>query len=364
MATSTASTRFRIVLGALLPVAILISARLTLATIGEIAIPTVKGPVPSSGKPEDPAHDYIFYSTPMNLGKVGYVEQEYFISGSATRYAVPATPGDATPIGTMRYRTRIVVRRPARPMKFTGVVVIDWQNVTAGHDVDSEWSLAGEFFVRSGWAWVGASVQRIGVHGFEPPNPSAGRGLKQWSPSRYGSLDLTNGGTVTDDSQSYDIYSQVAQLLKHPGDINPFEGRKVTRVYAGGVSQSANFLIRYYNSVQPVAKIYDGFLIGAGGGRPRLDLPTKLFKVYTETDVWRGQAAVRVADTNVTHTWEIAGASHVGAAMLAPDKSDFRATLGGILERDVRPQFQLSQSQCLRPYASDVETWEIGRAHV
>ena len=341
----------------LLATVVLVAAGPTPAAMREVATPTVTGPIPSEGRPADPAHSYIFYATPMNLTKVGYLEQEYFISGTATRYSVPTTPGDATAIGTMPYRTRIVVRRPASSNKFKGVVVVDWQNVTAGHDVDSEWALASEFFIRSGWAWVGASVQRIGVHGFEAPNPSAGRGLRQWSSTRYGSLDVTNGGTVTDDSQSYDIYSQIAQMLKHPHGVNPFDGMKVERVYAGGVSQSANFLIRYYNSVQPTAHVYDGFLVGAGGGRPRLDLPTKLFKVLTETDVWRGQAAVRVPDTNTTHTWEIAGASHVGAAMISPDKKDFRGILGGILDREIRPQAQ--PIQCVRPYASDVETWAV-----
>lgn len=337
--------------------AVLVLVSPTAATTQEVATPTVTGPVPSQRKPDDSARSYIFYSTPMNLIKVGYVEQEYFISGSATRYSFPTTPGDATVIGTMPYRTRIVVRRPASPNKFKGVVVVDWQNVTAGHDIDTEWALASEFFIRSGWAWVGASVQRIGVHGFEVPNPSAGRGLRQWSPTRYESLDVTNGGTVTDDSQSYDIYSQIAHMLKHPRGVNPFDGMKVERVYAGGVSQSANFLIRYYNSVQPTSKAYDGFVIGTGGARPRLDLPTKLFKVNTETDVWRGQAAVRVPDTNATHTWELAGASHVGAAMMSPDTNNFRAILGGILARDIRPQ--ALPSQCVRPYASDVETWAV-----
>ncbi len=341
-------------------VAVLISTGPTLAT-HDVSSPIVMGPIPSLGKPGDPAHAYIFYATPMDLRKAGYVEQEYFISGTATRYSIPVAtqPGDATPIGSMPYRTRIVVRRPASAKNFKGVVVVDWQNVTAGHDVDSEWGLAAEFFTRSGWAWVGASVQRIGVHGFDSPNPSAGRGLKQWSPTRYGSLDVTNGGTVTDDSQSYDIYSQIAQMLKRPAGVNPFAGMKVERVYAAGVSQSANFLVRYYNSVQPAAKVYDGFLIGAGGGRPRLDLPTKIFKVSTETDVWRSQAALRVPDTRATHTWELAGASHVGAAMMSPDRNDFRANLGGILDRDIRPQTQMSASQCVRPHASDVETWAV-----
>src|ERR1700742_3155856 len=47
---------------------------------------SITGPIPSQGKPGDPAHDYIFYATPFNLKKAGYEEQEYFISGTATRY--------------------------------------------------------------------------------------------------------------------------------------------------------------------------------------------------------------------------------------------------------------------------------------
>jgi len=66
-----------------------------------------------------------------------------------------------------------------------------------------------------------------------------------------------------------------------------------------------------------------------------------------------------VPDTSVVHTWEIAGASHVGRFLLAADKNDFRAILGGILERDIHPQFLLRQSQCVAPIASDVETWAV-----
>ncbi len=146
-------------------------------------------------------------------------------------------------------------------------------------------------------------------------------------------------------------------MLKSPRGVNPFEGMEVRRVYAGGISQSALFLIRYYNSVQPLANVYDGFLVGLGGGTPRPDVAAKLFKVYTETDVWRSQAAIRAPNTNSTHTWEIAGASHASAAMISPDKNSFRAILGGILERDIGPQTQ--PSPCVRPYASDVETWAV-----
>ena len=134
---------------------------------------------------------------------------------------------------------------------------------------------------------------------------------------------------------------------------------KVQRVYAGGISQSARFLVRYYNSIQPLAKIYDGFLVGFSGGAPRLDLPTKLFKVHPETDVWREQAAIRVPDTNAVHTWEIAAASHVGAHIMSSDRNDFRAIIGGLMNREIGAQ---EPRECKRPYPSDVETWVVYHA--
>src|SRR5215472_5978767 len=251
----------------------------------------VRGPIAPAAQPGDPSHDYVFYATPMDLKKVGYVEQEYFVSGTATRFpSNPANPmTNSAPMGTMPYTTRIVVRRPADPSRFTGVVVVDWQNVTAGHDIDTEWTANGDFFIRSGWAEVAASVQRVGVNGASP-GPTAGLGLKQWSPTRYESLDLTAGGTVLDDSQSFDVFSQIGALVKHAGpDVDPFKGMNVQHVYAGGVSQSARFLVVYYNTVQQQARVYDGFLVGLGGPRARTDVATKMLRVNTETDVWRGQ---------------------------------------------------------------------------
>lgn len=319
-------------------------------------VPEVIGPIASTAPPGDPSHNYVFYSTPMDLAKVGYEEKEYFIRGVANRYAT-TNPNPAAPIAEMPYETRIVVRRPINPQRFAGVVVVDWQNVTAGHDIDTEWGGAGDFFVRHGWVWVGASVQRVGVNG-ATTGATAGLGLKQWSPTRYGALDLTNGGTVLDDSQSYDVYTQIARLAEQgpSSGPNPFAGLDVHRVYAGGVSQSATFLVRYYNGVQPVAHVYDGFLVGLGGGVPRLDVPTKFFKVYTETDVWLSQAAIRAADTATTHTWEITGGSHVPASAVSPDPTDFRATLGGIQTREFGPAPPVS---CLNPGPSDVEVWAV-----
>ena len=163
---------------------------------------------------------------------------------------------------------------------------------------------------------------------------------------------------MLDDSQSYDVYTQIARLVKQgpSSGPNPFAGLDVRDVYAGGVSQSATFLIRYYNAIQASAGAYDGFVVGLGGGAPRSDVGTKLMKVYTETDVLGSQAALRVPDSATIRTWEVAGGSHVPAAAVSPDATDFRATLGGIQAREYGPSPPVD---CRNPGPSDVEVWAV-----
>jgi hypothetical protein len=327
---------------------------------------TITGPIPNHAPPGDPSHDYVFYSTPMNLDRVGYVEQEFFISGTATRF--PSNPTadqqkvNATAIGTMPYTTRIVVRRPANGHRSAGTAVVDWQNVTAGHDIDTEWGTSGDFFVRNGWTWIGASVQRVGVNG-NATGPLAGLGLTQWSPTRYGSLDVTAGGTVLDDSQSFDIYTQIAQLAKGTSRDNPLSDLHLTKVYAGGASQSARFLGIYYNTVQALNPAFDGFLFAIGGSSlpPRPEVATKAMRVFTENDVIRGALVPtqNVSDSDVLRTWQIAGASHVPAYATAPDATNFRTTLGGIQTREFGPATPI---QCTNPGPSQVSSWAVFHA--
>ena len=324
-----------------------------------VPAPAVQGPIPSTASPGDPSHDYVFYATTWDLEQAGYVEEEYFVSGIATRYPNPGPTEnpmtDAAPIGTMPYTTRIVVRKPADPRRFTGVVLVDWENVTAGHDIDTEWTSNGDFFMRNGWAEIAATTQRVGVHGADPPSLLAGRALKQWNPDRYAPLDLTDGGSVTDDSQSFDVFSQIGQLAK--SESGPFEGYDVKRVYAAGVSQSSRYLSVYYNTIQDQANVYDGFVPGLGGLTLRTDLPTKYLRVNTENDVWRGQADPAIRSMNGTPSiriWEIAGASHVPQAAISETPGDPRSNLGWLEDRDLGPS---TPRNCRFPYASHVEVW-------
>ena len=327
---------------------------------------TITGPIPSTAKPGDPSRNYIFYSTPLNLAKVGYEEQEFFISGTATRYNPNPTVDQqtqvATPLGTVPYTTRIVVRRPVRPSASARTAVVDWQNVTAGHDIDTEWGTSGDFFIQHGWTWIGASVQRVGVNG-ATTGATAGLGLKQWNPTRYSALDLTNGGTLLDDSQSFDVYTQIGQLVKGTSRSNPLSDLRIDKVYAAGASQSGRFLGIYYNTVQSLAHVYDGFLFALSDSSlpPRGDVGTKAIRVFTENDIIRGEAipSQTVPDSAVLRTWQIAGASHVPAYATNTDATNFRSTLGGIQTREFGATPPIT---CANPGPSQVESWAVFHA--
>lgn len=285
-----------------------------------VPTPTVTGPLPGAA-PGDPAaptleDTYPFLSTPADLRGAGYVEEEFTLAGHADAYG----PTGELLAEDVAYETRMVVRRPTRNPHFNGTALVEWQNVSAGYDLDALWS--PEQVMRAGYAWVGVSAQRVGVDQ-----------LRGWSPVRYGDLDVTGGGRFTADQMSYDIFAQAAQSLRRPAGVDPMGPLHVENVLAIGASQSAGRMTVYYDAVLPqVERVFDGygFVVGSAPRR-RGDEP--VFQVLSETDV---RTADRPADTERFRRWEVAGAAHSGwhgAAYRQP-----------IVERDLGPQ---------PPYACD-----------
>jgi hypothetical protein len=269
--------------------------------------PVVTGPIPANVAPGNPARDYPWMATMHNLAAVGYTEEEFFYEGTANSYDTSGALGTTGSVVSSGhpYKTRMVVRRPLSPAQFNGTVIVEWQNVTAGYDLDANWGGSFEHFIRSGYAWVGVSAQRVGVQG--APN-----GLKAWSPLRYGQLDVTAGGTITNDALSYDIFAQAMQAIRHPVGVNVMGGLNVQRVLAIGASQSASRLAIYINSLHPlIGDPVDAYMLYIGGGRIRGDLTVPVFKLISETDV-PGQVASRQPDSAVFRSWEVAGSSHSG----------------------------------------------------
>ena len=266
------------------------------------AAPTVTGPIPRTTALKDPAHGYPFNATPMDLAKQGYVEEEFFIEGMASRYNTPQ--GNPAATGTVidsghPYKTRIVVRRPSSRGKFNGTAVIEWTNVSQGHDHEVDWLESKDHFVRAGYAWIGVSAQNVGVSA-----------LKEWSPNRYGTLDVTQGGTVMGDALSYDVFTAAALAIRGKSKADVMGGLKVERLIATGHSQSAGRLGTYFNSVHPLAPVFDAAVIRGANPVMRTDLNVKIFKLLSESDVPL-QATGYQADSDRLRTWSVAGASHL-----------------------------------------------------
>ena len=110
-------------------------ATLTLATLAPtlgaqivektvVPVPSFTGPIPVTpdSYPFDAA---AHYQTPVDLQGHGYVEEEYFVSGSAHVYDWTATGDLITKVSDRLYNTRILVRRPQSADRFTGTVIVE-----------------------------------------------------------------------------------------------------------------------------------------------------------------------------------------------------------------------------------------------
>ncbi|MEV4538563.1 alpha/beta hydrolase domain-containing protein [Asanoa sp. NPDC049518] len=261
-----------------------------------IARATVSGPLPGTApgdpKSTDLADTYPFFSTPFDLARHGYVEEEFYLSGVADGWDTLGTQV-ATDVP---YRTRLVVRRPANVLAFSGTVLVEWQNVTAGYDLDALWN--AEATTRAGHAWVGVSAQRVGVDQ-----------LRGWSPTRYGTLDVTGGRQFLTDELSYDIFAQAGKAIADPRGVSPLGRLTARTVLAIGASQSASRMTVYYDKVLPqVRPVYAGYAFVVGSAPTRVG-PEPVFQVLSETDV---RTPVRPADTDRFRRWEVAGGAHSG----------------------------------------------------
>ncbi len=282
---------------------------------------------------------FIGSATTSKLGTIGYAENEYFATGTATSYkATSALTSNGrwnfAPDTSAPYRTRIVVRRPTDAKKFSGTVVVEWLNVSGGIDADPDWASLHEELTRSGDVWVGVSAQLIGVEGgpvlVAVPGIGAGivgKGLKRIDAARYSTLAHPGDG------YSFDMFTQIARALRN-GDP-PLGSLHPTHVIAAGESQSAFALVTYINGVQPITRAFDGFFVHSRGafgiplvapgksadiagslaGTPtilRTDTTVPIMDVQSETDIGSllNSRAARQPDTARFRLWEVVGTAH------------------------------------------------------
>ena len=276
-----------------------------------------------------------------------FTEVELLIAGDATSYAPLAsltTDGFWTfeEDTQQPYKIRVVVRYPPAEL-FSGVVVSEWMNVTAGVDNSVDWAFLSEEIGREGHAFIGISAQLVGIMGRDTGRIPNGlidtRGLPTRDPIRYG--DLTHPG----DEYSFDIFTQAS--LAASNWLNELYGTERNRLIAVGQSQSAGYLTSYINAIDPIVRVFDGYLIhGRGDGAPNptlderlssvliredVDVPVLIFETETDLNVLQ-YADARQGDTENIRTWEVAGAAHSDTYSLAyPNGLPRQASLGAVI---------------------------------
>ncbi len=288
--------------------------------------PLVEGPV--FGNP-------ALHAVEFDLAKVGYQQSEYFISGKARSFVntQPLQSDGKWAVNVAdeaAFNTRFVVFRPTDAAKFNGTVIFEWLNVSGGSDAAADWVTTHTELIRKGYAWVGVSAQKAGIDGGGINMSGLKVYLKALNAKRYGAL------VHPGDSYSYDMFSQVAQAVLHPHDVDPLGGLRAKYALAVGESQSAARLTTYVNAIAPLTKIFDGYFLHSRGGfstklsespqsdieMPKVvlvrdDLYAPVMMLQTETDLFvLGSYTARQPDSKHYRLWEVAGTAHADIYML------------------------------------------------
>jgi hypothetical protein len=262
-----------------------------------------------------------------------------------------------------------VVRRPADPDEFSGTVVVEWHNVSAGIDAAPDWGFFHRYLHGNGHAYVGVSAQKAGIDGGGIVPGAPGLHLKLLAPERYAALEHPG------DAWSFDMFTQVGELLRAPGRENPLRGLEPERLIAAGESQSAACLVTYVNAVDPQARVFDGFFVhgrpGAGtsidgvfmpsarqgsaeeisttasaiagkGERIRDDARVPVLVLQSETDVIvLGSGRAEQPDSARIRVWEVAGAAHADTYTVSGSRHDDGTLSGEQLAVLMRPTTSL-----------------------
>jgi Alpha/beta hydrolase domain len=260
-----------------------------------------------------------------DLGPNGYVENEYFASGTATAFNPVSTPANGKwsikPATTAAYKTRILVRRPKSAAAFNGTVVVEWMNVSAGESAP-DWTYLNPKLMKDGYAYVAVSTQAQAVDGGTALLGSASSGLAGSDPARYGTLHHPG------DQYSLDMFAQIARAVR-ANTFSVLGPLRPKRMVAVGESQSAFYLTTFADAIQPLTHSFDGIFIHSRGGSSaplngavspgaisgalhiRTDLSVPVFMFETQTDLIElGYAPAQQPNTARIRTWEVAGTSH------------------------------------------------------
>lgn len=349
------------------------SPQATSVVPAEPPVPAISDPVPVT------EHSWPWIAAdhaaqPLNLGDVGYVEEEYIVKGRARVLDWPALD-QLNAIAQGPYVTRILVRRPADPQKFSGTVWLEPLNPSIRYDLPIVWGDTHPYIVDHGDIWVGVTVKPVAIQSlqeFDPQRYAALQMLNPLSPQAtcpQSALPLPRGGLPpessprTENGLMWDILSQVGLLLRDPPQGSPLRRFHTQRLFMTGDSQSGAFVLTYANAIHPFSRsatggpLYDGYLaIVASGpstpirqcaapippGDPRRIIQPRGVPIITLVSETETASLHRRSDgdrfPDLFRGYEVAGASHVHATdgQDEPSKADGAKTSGAKFDTNTR----------------------------
>jgi hypothetical protein len=302
-------------------------------------LPEVRGPLPDT----DSQGQLVW-----NVSKLGYVAEEYLVSGAADVYE-PTAMADATDVAsrdTVRdlgrrefelhtvatgrpFTTRLVVYRPRDAARFSGNVIVEPFH-TLGGGIGVVWNSIHGFFIANGDAYVG----------FQHPLTIAG--LKRSAlehGDRYGELSMD------EPTQLWDALAQTAALLKSGERASPLHGYAVRSLVMTGVSftgVATSTFVNFHHQRQKTddgRNLFDGYVSmeNATYDRP-IDVPVIKLNTQGDFDSFGGLANRRQDGDELGQQYrlyEIAGLPHVTAPRPAPGpRAEPPARLGGAAESE------------------------------
>ena len=326
----------------------------------------------------------------IDITVLGYEEAEFLVAGKANSFKLLSERSsdgrwDVEPDTSADFRTRILVRRPADPQHFSGTVVVEWNNVSGGIDASPDWALLHRHLASAGHAWVGVSAQKVGIDGGGFVD---GIHLKLLAPDRYETL------VHPGDAWSFDIFSQVGELLRNSKGNSPLGGLEPKHLLAAGESQSAACLVTYINAIDPIARVFDGYFVH---GRPgmgvtlagefmpssarlremselvqsitddgeciRDDVRVPVLVFQSETDViLLGGGRADQHDTDAVRVWELAGAAHADTYILNASRYDDGKVGTARLADLLRPTSHLFIGETATPINAGPQQHYVGQA--
>ena len=320
-----------------------------LLAVNTTPLPKVAGPIPVTGD------SYPFMaanrSTPaFDLSKAGYTEEEFMVSGTANVYDWTSDGALNVKTPNAPYGTRILLRRPSNPARFSGTVVVELLFPARRFDWAMMWGFSHDYIMEHGDAWVGISL------------PAVADGLKKFNPTRYAQVSFANPNPgapcgnapapASEDGLRWDMISQVGALLKSNMSGRPLAGSRVQYLFlttqGADVATYANAIHANLENGKPV---YDGYLLKAGFNMAKIsqcapapapndprqvikNVGVPVIEVAAQGEIIGGTYAYRRDDSDETNDrfrlYEVAAAGHIDkyAYFGFPIQADQTAAVG------------------------------------